>query len=78
MKKKSRELFWTTLYIDPIKECNDKDPKFKAFYHVRISKYKYIFAKGYILHWSEEVFVIIEVKNTLTWTYDINDLNGER
>ena len=22
--------------------------------------------------------MIIEVKNTLTWTYDINDLNGER
>ena len=26
---------------------NDKDPKFKAGYHVRISKYKNIFAKGY-------------------------------
>ena len=29
------------------KEVNDKDPKFKAGDHVRISKYKNIFAKGY-------------------------------
>ena len=34
-------------YIDSSKEVNDKDPKFKAGDHVRISKYKNIFAKGY-------------------------------
>ena len=34
-------------YIDSIKEVNDKDPKFKVGDHVRISKYKNIFAKGY-------------------------------
>ena len=28
-------------------------------------------------NWSEEVFVIKEVKNTVPWTYVINDLNGE-
>ena len=28
-------------------------------------------------NWSEEVFVIKKVKNTVTWTYVINDLNGE-
>ena len=27
---------------------NDKDPKFKVSYHVRISKYKNIFAKVYV------------------------------
>ena len=27
--------------------------------------------------WSEEVFLIKKVKNTVTWTYVINDLNGE-
>ena len=47
--------------MDPIKEFNNKDPKFKAFYLVRISKYKYISAKGYIPNWSGEVFVIIEL-----------------
>ena len=59
------------------KEVNDKDPKFKVDDHVRISKYKNIFAKGYTPNWSEEVFVIKEVKNTVPWTYVINDLHGE-
>ena len=35
-------------YIDVKKEINDKDPKFKVGNHVRISKYKNIFAKGYM------------------------------
>ena len=64
-------------YIDFKKEVNDKDPKFKVCDHVRISKYKNIFAKGYTANWSEEVFVIKKVKNTVPWTYVINDLNGE-
>ena len=33
-------------YVDSKKEVNDKDPKFKVGDHVRISKYKNIFAKG--------------------------------
>ena len=28
-------------------------------------------------NWSEEVFVIKKVKNTVPWTYVIDDLNGE-
>ena len=44
---------------------NDKDPKFKVGDHVRIAKYKNIFAKGYTPNWSEEVFVIKKVKNTV-------------
>ena len=34
-------------YINIDKERNDNDPKFKADDHVRISKYKNIFAKDY-------------------------------
>ena len=34
-------------YTDFSKKVNDKDPKFKAGDHVRISKHKSIFAKGY-------------------------------
>ena len=64
-------------YINIDKETNDKDPKFKVGHHVRISKYKTIFAKGYTPNWSEKVFVIKKVKNTVPWTYVINDLNGE-
>ena len=33
--------------------------------------------KKYTLNWSEEVFVIKKVKNTVQWTNVINDLNGE-
>ena len=43
------------------KYVNDKN-------HVRKSKYKNIFAKGYTPHWSEEVFVIKDVKNIVPWT----------
>ena len=64
-------------YINFKKEVNDKDPKFKVGDHVRISKYKNIFAKGYTPNWSEEVFVINKIKNTVPWTCVINDLNGE-
>ena len=64
-------------YINADKEINNKNPKFKVGDHVRISKYKNIFAKGYMPNWSEEVFVIKKVKNTIPWTYVINDLNGE-
>ena len=64
-------------YINTDKEVNDKDPKFQVGDHVRISKYKNIFAKAYTPNWSEEIFVIKETKNTVPWTYHINDLNGE-
>ena len=55
-------------YINTDKETNDKDPKFKIGDRVRISKYKNIFAKGYTPNWSEEVFVIKKVKDTVLWT----------
>ena len=64
-------------YINIDKEVNDKDPKFKVGDHVRISKYKNIFAKGCTPNWSEEIFVIRKIKNTVPWTYVINDLQGE-
>ena len=65
------------VYIDFNKKVNDKDSKFKVDDHVRISKYKNIFAKGYTPNWSEEVFVINEVQSTVPWTHVISDLNGE-
>ena len=64
-------------YIDFKKEDSDKDPKFKVGDHVRISKYKNIFAKGYTPNWSEEVFVVSKIKNTVSWTHVINNINGE-
>ena len=58
-------------YIDFSKEVNDKDPKFKVGDHVRISKCRNIFAKGYTPSCSEEIFVIKKVKNTVPWAYVI-------
>ena len=55
-----------------------KNPKFKVGDHVRISKYKNIFAKGYTQNWSEEVFIVSKTKDTVPWTYVISDLNGEK
>ena len=57
--------------INFAKEVNDKDPKLQVGERVRISKYKIIFAKGYTPNWSEKVFVIKKVKNTVAWTYAI-------
>ena len=64
-------------YAEYNEDSNEKDPKFKVGDHVRISKYKNIFAKGYTPNWSEEVFVVSKIKNTVPWTYVISDLNGE-
>ena len=65
------------IHILILRKKLNKDPKFKVDDHVRISKYKNIFAKGYTANWSEEVFVIKRDKNIVPWTYVINDLNGE-
>ena len=64
-------------YVNSSIEINNEDRKFKIDDNVRISKYKNIFAKGYVPNWSEEVFVIIKVKNTVPWTYVISHLKGE-
>ena len=64
-------------YAEYNEYSNKKDPKFKVDDRVRISKYKNIFAKGYTQNWSEEVFVIRRINNTVPWTYVITELNGE-
>ena len=63
-------------FVEYNEDSNKKNPKFND--HVRISKYKNIFAKGYVPNWSEEVFIVNEIKNTVPWTYTISDLNGEK
>ena len=67
----------SSTYIDSSKKINKKAPKFKVGDIVRISKYKNNFAKAYVPNWSEKVFVIKKVKNTVPWTYVISDLKGE-
>ena len=64
-------------YAEYNEDSNVTKPKFKVDDRVRISKYKNIFARGYTQNWSEEVFVISKIKNTVPWTYVVSDLNGE-
>ena len=65
------------MYSDFNKQNNKEGPKFKFSDHGTISKYKNIFAKVYAPNWSEEVFAITKVKNTVPGTYAISDLKGE-
>ena len=64
-------------YAEHNEDFNKEDSKFKVGGHVRISKYKNIFAKEYTPNWSEEVFDVSKIKNTVSWTYIINDLSDE-
>ena len=56
-------------YVEYNEVSNKKGPKLKVNDHVRISEYKNIFAKGYDLNCSEEVFIVNKIKNTVPWTY---------
>ena len=64
-------------YAEYNKDFNKKDSKFKVGDHVRISKYNNFFTKVYTANWSEEVFIINKIINTVLWTCVINDLNAE-
>ena len=64
-------------YTDFRFENNDEDPKFEVGDQVRISRYKNIFVKGYSPNWPDKVFVIKNTKNIVSWTYLIEELNGE-
>ena len=68
----------SSMYIDFNKKNIKEGIKFKVGDHVRILKYKNIFAKGYVPNWSEDVLVIKKkILKTVPWTYVISDLKGE-
>ena len=69
--------FASYAYAEYNKDSNKKDFKFKAGDHVRISKHKNTFAKAYAPNWSEEIFIVSKIKNTVPWTYVISDMNDE-
>ena len=64
-------------YAEYNEDFNKKGPKIKVNDHVRISKYKNIFAKDYVPNWSEEVFIVNKIKNTVALIYAISDLNNK-
>ena len=44
---------------------------------LEFQKTKTFFAKWYAPNWSEVVFIVSKIKNTVSWTYVVSDLNGE-
>ena len=52
----------SSICIDFNKESNKEDPKSEVGDHVRISKYKNIFAKDYVPNWREEVLWLKKLK----------------
>ena len=61
-----------------INEHNERDSRFKVGDRVRISKFKNVFAKGYTPYWSKEIFIVDKINDTVPYTYNIKDLNGEK
>lgn len=55
------------------KLTNKRKAKLKVGDHVRISKYKSCFQKGYTPNWSTEIFKVIKVNETTPVTYKIED-----
>ena len=49
-------------FAEYIEESNEKDSRFKVDDHVRISKFKNVFAKEYTPNWSEEIFIVKKIK----------------
>ena len=70
------KVYWN-LYGD-LRVERPAEKAFKVGDTVRISKYKRkTFDKGYTPNWTEEVFIISEIRPTDPITYKIKDLNGE-
>ena len=61
-----------------INKLIEKSARFNVHDTVRISKFKNIFAKGYTPNLSKEIFFVDKINNTVPYTYNIKDLNGEK
>ena len=62
------------VYID---EHHEKSARYNVGDRVRISKFKNIFAKGYTPNWSREIFIVNKINDTVSYTYNLKDLNDE-
>ena len=61
-----------------VNEHNEKSARFNVGDRVRISKLKNIFAKGYTPNWSKEILIVYKINDTVRYTYNIKELNGEK
>ena len=67
---------WYRLYADSPMEY--KSSEFQVGDSVRISKARRVFKKGYLPHWTEEIFTIYKIKHTQPVTFMLKDWNGEQ
>lgn len=71
---------WQNLYDrgNKVVTSNMISSEFQIGDHVRITKYKHIFQKGYESNWSDEVFIISSIIHRSPWVvYTLKDLKGE-
>ena len=73
--KEDEHKLWRNLY--PEFGCKTLTPKFSIGDHVRITKKKKIFDKGYTHRWTEEICTISKIQLTIPVTYKITDYNGK-
>lgn len=77
VNKENENIVMINIHKHQANARNNKKPKFKIGDHVRISKYKCLFHKGYTPNWSTEIFTIKKVNNTIPVTYTIEDLKQQ-
>ena len=59
-------------------QITNKKPKFKIGNKVRVSLLKNTFEKSYTSNYSEEIFIIDDIKTSNIHYYFLKDLNGEK
>ena len=68
---------WFRMYESKSKGGKSSPPKLKQGDHVRISKKRTAFERGFTPNWTEKIFVVSSVNKTTTpVTYNIKDMTG--
>ena len=70
---------WTRQEVKGPQKVTAREPqtKFQVGDEVRLSKAKQVFAKGYLPNWTEEIFTVSRVLNTIPAHYKVHDYINE-
>ena len=70
---------WTMQEAKGAQKVTAREPqtKFHVGDEVRLSKAKQVFAKGYLPNWTEEIFTVSRVLNTIPAQYKVHDYRNE-
>ena len=74
-KKSNENIIRNNLYNF---KYTNKKPKFSIGDRVRISLLKNTFEKSYTSNWSQEIFIIYDIKTSNVHYYFLKDLQGEK